>query len=218
MNAFKWDRAGEGVSPHFMALLDVARESAPAESRRLHQRHRRHLALAILAEPRGFHLAHGQRRRRLDRQGRRPREVAHLSATANAAGYSSIKSPLYPLNSVMHHGIVHGRCFQGESVGKSGPNLKNEARSYFANGTVAAGIVPHALDDDRRGMGPRGRGREMGTRQCRRAARRRTGSAATRSSCKPTAMPHGARGKGTLMLRNPDDRPQAITLDAANGF
>jgi hypothetical protein len=34
-------------------------------------------------------------------------------------------SPLYPLNSVMHHGIVHGRAFQGDKVGKSGANLKN---------------------------------------------------------------------------------------------
>jgi hypothetical protein len=25
VNAFKWDRAGDGVSPHFMALLDIAR-------------------------------------------------------------------------------------------------------------------------------------------------------------------------------------------------
>ena len=26
VNAFKWDKAGDGVSPHFMALLDIARE------------------------------------------------------------------------------------------------------------------------------------------------------------------------------------------------
>ena len=70
VNAFKWDKAGDGVSPHFMALLDIARTSAPAESEGVHQRHRRHLAFAVLAEPCGLHLAQRQRRRRLGRQGR----------------------------------------------------------------------------------------------------------------------------------------------------
>jgi hypothetical protein len=54
----------------------------------------------------------------------------------NCRRYFAEKSPLYPLNSVMHHGIVHGRCFQGERVGKTGPNLTNEVRSYFANGAM----------------------------------------------------------------------------------
>jgi len=44
-------------------------------------------------------------------------------------------SPLFPMNSIMLHGIVHGKMMQGASVAKAGNDLKNEARSFFAGGS-----------------------------------------------------------------------------------
>ncbi len=45
------------------------------------------------------------------------------------------KAPLYPLNSIMLCGIVHGRIFAGGEVSSGSSDLRHEARSYFAGGT-----------------------------------------------------------------------------------
>ena len=55
--------------------------------------------------------------------------------------------PLYPLNSVMHHGIVHGRCFQGQKVGKAGASLRTTPAFYFGNGAALQELYL-AIDDD----------------------------------------------------------------------
>ena len=127
------------------------------------------------------------------------------------------KSPLYPLNSVMHHGLVNGRCFQGERVGKAGAQLKNEARSYFANGASLQEmyLTPSLMTP---------------------AAWDAVAEAAKWAHSRATVLAdaHWVGGdplklqtygyaawnpkQGTLMLRNPDDQPQTITLDAATVF
>lgn len=135
VNAFKWDKAGEGVSPHFMALLEVARRLR-VENPSLF------INVTVGTWPSPFWLNH------IDTTWRDgSADVGWVGQGDDREKWLTFrdgycrklfveKSPLYPLNSVMHHGIVHGRAFQGEKVGKAGPDLKNEARSYFANGAM----------------------------------------------------------------------------------
>jgi hypothetical protein len=117
----------------------------------------------------------------------------------------------------MHHGIVHGRCFQGERVGKTGPHLKNEARSYFANGTslqelylTPSMMTPEAWDDVA-------------------AAARwaQTNSDVLVDSHWVGGDPLQLQIYGyaawsprqsELMIRNPDDQAQAVSLDVEKVF
>jgi hypothetical protein len=133
VNAFKWDRAGDGVSPHFMALLDVARQLRKEDPAVF-------INVTVGTWPSPFWLNH------VDATWR------NGSADVGWAGVGDDRekwltfrdgyarklfveaAPLYPLNSAMHHGVVHGRAFQGDKVGKAGGDLTHEARSYFANG------------------------------------------------------------------------------------
>ena len=135
----------------------------------------------------------------------------------NCRHYFVEMSPLYPLNSVMHHGIVHGRCFQGERVGKSGANLKNEARSYFANGAMLQELylTPSMMTSD-------------AWDRVAEAARWAHGNADALVDAHwvggdPLKLePYGYAAwcprKGTLMVRNPNDQPQTIPLDATAVF
>lgn len=135
VNAFKWDKAGDGVGPHFMALLDIARRLR-VENPELF------INVTVGTWPSPFWLNH------IDTTWRNgsadvgwsgkgnDREQWLTFRDGNCRKLFVELSPLYPLNSVMHHGIVHGREFQGERVSKAGPELRNEARSYFANGAM----------------------------------------------------------------------------------
>ena len=160
MNAFKWDKAGEGVSPHFMALLEVAQH--------LHRENPDlFINVTVGTWPSPFWLNHvdatwrdGSADVGWTGKGRNPENQFDREKWLTFRdGYCHRlfvqRSPLYPLNSVMHHGIVHGREFQGGSMGKSNPpDLKNEARSYFASGAMLqelyltpAMLTPEAWDD-----------------------------------------------------------------------
>jgi hypothetical protein len=216
VNAFKWDRAGEGVSPHFMALLSIAQ--------RLRQQNPGvFINVTVGTWPSPFWLNY------VDSTWRNgsadvgwagkgdDREQWLTYRDGYCLKYFVEKSPLYPLNSIMAHGIVHGRNFQGERVGKTGAHLKNEARSYFAIGTslqelyiTPSMMTPEAWDDL--------------------AAAAKWG----RANADVLVDSHWVGGdplnlqiygyaawnarKGTLMLRNPDDQPQTITLDANTVF
>ena len=216
VNAFKWDRAGEGVSPHFMALLDVARNLR-------RQNPEVFLNVTVGTWPSPFWLTH------VDTTWRNgsgdvgwagkgdDREQWLTYRDGNCRSYFVVKSPLYPLNSVMHHGIVHGRCFQGERVGKAGPNLTHEVRSYFANGAqlqelylTPSMMTPKAWDDL--------------------AEAARWGQAhadvlvdAHWVGGDPLKLePYGYAAwnprQSTLMLRNPDDQPHTMSLEAGAVF
>ena len=127
-------------------------------------------------------------------------------------------SPLYPLNSVMHHGVVHGRNFQGGSIGQSNlPDLKNEARSYFANGAMLQELylTPSLMTAD-------------AWDHVAEAAKWAHANADVLIDAHwvggdPLGLePYGYAAwcprKGTLMVRNPNDQPQDIALDAATVF
>ncbi len=216
VNAFKWDKAGEGVSPHFMALLDIAR-NLRKENPKLF------INVTVGTWPSPFWLLH------VDSTWRNgsadvgwagvgdDREKWITFRDGQCRACFARKSPLYPLNSVMHHGLVHGRCFQGEKVGKAGTDLKNEARSYFATGAMLQEmyLTPAMMTQD---------------------GWDRVAEAATWAHANADVLadahwiggdplklePYGYAAwtdrKGTLMLRNPGDKEQEITLDIADVF
>ncbi len=216
VNAFKWDRAGDGVSPHFMALLDIAR-NLRKENKDVF------INVTVGTWPSPFWLNH------VDSTWRNGSADVGWTGKGDLRnqwltfrdGYCKRmfvdRSPLYPLNSVMHHGIVNGRFFQGEPLGKTGPNLKNEARSYFANGTslqelylTPSLMTAEAWDDvaDAAKWAKRNADVLVDSHW--------VGGDPLKAEIYGYAS-WNAR-KGTLMLRNPDDKPHSITLDIADAF
>ena len=224
VNIFKWDRAGDGVSPHFLALLNVAR-NLRRENPDLF------INVTVGTWPSPFWLNHvdctwrngtadvgwsGKGSGAGNQQFNRERWLTFRDGSCYSAFVRA--APLYPLNSCMHHGIVHGREFQGGSLGQSNPpDLKNEARSYFANGAMLQELylTPSRLTP---------------------AAWDRVAEAAKWAHANADVLvdahwvggdplklePYGYaawnRRKGTLMVRNPDDRPQSISLEPSAVF
>jgi len=223
VNIFKWDKAGEGVSPHFMGLLDIASHLRTVNPDVF-------INVTVGTWPSPFWLNFIDTTWR-DGSG----DVAWAGKGNDPAnpkydrekwltfrdGYCHrlfvVQSPLYPLNSVMHHGIVLGRNFQGESVAKSGAHLTHEARSYFANGAslqelyLSPTLMTSAAWD------------EVAD-----AAKWAHANADVLvdshwvggDPLKLEVYGYGAWNwrKGTLMLRNPDDKEQSISIDAATIF
>ncbi|MGC4015484.1 MAG: alpha-galactosidase [Luteolibacter sp.] len=216
VNAFKWDRAGEGVSPHFMALLDVARNLRKVDPNVF-------VNVTVGTWPSPFWLNHVDSTWRMGSAdvgwaGKGDDREKWLTFRDGYCRSLFVEaSPLYPLNSAMHHGIVHGRCFQGERVGKSGANLKNEARSYFANGATLQELylTPSMMTDS-------------AWDEVAEAAKWAHANADVLVDAHwiggdPLKMdPYGYaawnRRKGTLMVRNPDDAAKTMTLDVATVF
>lgn len=216
VNAFKWDKAGQGVSPHFMALLEVARSLRKQDPDVF-------INVTVGTWPSPFWLHHVDSTWRegssdVGWAGKGDDRETWLTFRDGYCRRMFVEaSPLYPLNSVMHHGIVHGRAFQGDKVGKSGANLKNEVRSYFANGTSLQELylTPSMMTSN--------------------AWDEVAGAAKwARANADVLVDAHWIGGdplklevygyaawnprKGTIMIRNPDDKPQAFALDAATTF
>ena len=223
VNSFKWDKAGEGVSPHFMALLDVARNLRKQNSDVF-------INVTVGTWPSPFWLNHvdstwrngsadvGWAGKGLISTNKYDREKWLTFRDGYCRQLFVQKSPLYPLNSIMAHGIVHGREFQGGDVGRNNPpDLKNEARSYFANGSSLQELylTPSLMTSN-------------SWDQIAEAAKWAQANADVLVDSHwvggdPLKLqiygyaawnPH----KGTLMLRNPDNQPQTVTLDIATVF
>ena len=218
VKAFKWDRAGAGVSPHFLALLDVANT--------LHRKDPGvFINVTVGTWPSPFWLNHVDSTWRMWCRG----GDAGLAGKGNARdrwlnyrdGYCReafvVPSPLYPLNSCMHHGIILGRCFQGKDISVDGANIKNEVRSFFANGTSLQElyITPSMMD-------------QPAWDHLAEAAKWGHANADVLRDAhwvggdpfkgEPYGYAAWSPRKGTLMLRNPDDQAHAITLDAQAVF
>ncbi len=223
VNAFKWDKAGEGVSPHFMALLDVARNLRK-------QNPDVFINVTVGTWPSPFWLNHvdstwrnGSGDMGWSGKGRDPNNKFDREKWLTFRdGYCHKlfveASPLYPLNSVMIHGIVHGRNFQGGDLARNNaPDLKNESRSYFANGSSLQELylTPSLLTS-------------ASWDQVAEAAKWAHANADVLADAhwvggdplKLEAYGYAAWNprKATLMIRNPDDKPQSIALDAAKLF
>ena len=216
VNAFKWDRAGDGVSPHFMALLDVARQLRKDDPAVF-------INVTVGTWPSPFWLNHVDSTWRMHSAdvgwtGKGDDREKWLTFRDGYAHKLFVQAaPLYPLNSAMHHGVVHGRAFQGDKVGKAGNDLKNEVRSYFANGAslqelyltpsmmtatawdhvAAAAKWAHAHADVLRDAHWVG-GDPL--------------------KLEPYGYAAWNPRQATLMLRNPDDQPRTIELDADEVF
>ena len=216
VNAFKWDKAGDGVSPHFLALLDIANNLRAVNPNLF-------INVTVGTWPSPFWLNH------IDSTWR------NGSADVGWAGKGDDRetwltyrdgychrlfveaAPLYPLNSIMHHGIVFGRINQGARVARAGPNLKNEVRSYFANGTSLQElyITPSLMTD-------------QAWDQLAEAAKWAHANADVLADAhwvggdplklEPYGYAAWSPRKGTLMIRNPDDSPRTISLDAQSVF
>lgn len=112
VNFFKWDRAGGGVSPHFMSLLRIA-----GELRR--ENPDLFLSTTVGTWPSPFWLNHVDCIWRtgssdvnwIGEGNSREQYITYRDASC----YRLIvqKAPLFPLNSLMHHGVVLGKEFQG---------------------------------------------------------------------------------------------------------
>jgi hypothetical protein len=216
VNIFKWDRAGQGVSPHFMALLDIARNVRAANPDIF-------INCTVGTWPSPFWLNY------LDSIWRKSGgDIGQAGKGDSREKWITFRdghchrgivavSPLFPLNSAMHHGIVQGRLSGAARISQSGPNLKNEARSYFANGAMLQELyitpsmmTPEAWD-------------------C-------VAEAATWAHANADVLvdshwvggdplklePYGYAAwsprKGTLMVRNPDDKAQTMSLDVGTVF
>jgi hypothetical protein len=216
VNAFKWDKAGEGVSPHFMALLDIARNLRRENPEVF-------INVTVGTWPSPFWLNHVDSTWRdgsadVGWAGKGDDREKWLTFRDGECRRLFVeRSPLYPLNSIMAHGIVNGRNFQGERVAKAGPHLKNEARSYFANGSSLQELylTPSMMTSD-------------SWNQIADAAKWAQANADVLvdshwvggDPLKLQIYGYAAWNprKGTLMLRNPDDQPQTVTLDADKVF
>lgn len=216
VNAFKWDKAGEGVSPHFMALLDVARTLRKVNPDLF-------INVTVGTWPSPFWLNHVDSTWRngsadvgwVGKGDDREKWITFRDGYCHQLFVE--KSPLYPLNSCMHHGIVHGRCFQGDKVGKSGANLKHEARSYFANGASLQELylTPSMMTSDAWDRVAEAAKWGHANADVLRDAHWVGGDPL---KLEPYGYAAWSPRKGTLMLRNPDDKPQTITLDAGTVF
>ncbi|NQT88063.1 hypothetical protein HQ560_14955 [bacterium] len=216
VNYFKWDRAGSGASPHFMALLNIARELREVNA---------DVFINVTAGtwPSPFWLNH------IDCTWRgeggdvgwigKGDDREQWLTFRDQFCYSGVvrRAPIYPLNSLMHHGLVHGRAFQGHRVSKAGSDLKNEARSYFGAGPTLQElyITPSMMT-------------EASWRQVGEAAQWAHANAdvlldthwvgGEPKTLKPYGYASWSPRKGTLTLRNPDDAPQPFVLDIQKVF
>jgi hypothetical protein len=216
VNYFKWDKAGAGVSPHFMALLSCA-----DELRRIDPQ----LFLNVTAGtwPSPFWL------RFIDSTWRDGDDMGWMGkgddreqwiTFRDARTYRNVvqRGPLYPLNSLMIGGIVLANGhFNAARTAKAGNKLAHEARSFFGMGTNLQELyIQHGMMDA--------------------AAWDAVASAANwakenadvlvdthwiggdPNKLQPYGFASWSPQKAVLTLRNPDDQPREITLDASAVF
>jgi hypothetical protein len=215
LNYFKWDRAGFGAAPHFMALLRCA-----AELRKLNP----DLFVNVTAGtwPSPFWLQvidctwrDGDDMNYLGKGDDREKWINFRDATT----YQKVVKgcPFYPLNSIMVHGIIVSRDGMPDRAYKAGTNLVHEARSYFGSGTALQElyIAPKLMTPE---------------------AWNTLAAAAkwARRNADVLVDTHWVGGdpakdeiygwaswsprKGILTLRNPDDKPAQLSLDIGKVF
>jgi hypothetical protein len=216
VNYFKWDKAGDGVTPHFLALVRIANELRRADPNVF-------INVTVGTWPSPFWLNHIDATWRTGSAdmfwiGAGDKREQWLNFRDAEAYDRFVKiAPLYPLNSVMHHGIALGKHYQGKEIAVAGADLKHDARSYFATGATLQELylTPSMMTD---------------------AAWDEVAAGAkwSRANFDVLADAHWIGGnprqgevygyaswaprKGIFMLRNPSDKPSSITLDAATIF
>jgi len=217
VNYFKWDKAGDGASPHFMALLSCASELRQVDPNLFFN-------VTVGTWPSPFWL------NVIDSTWRGGEDVNwDWSCKGNdrekwlnyrdGVTYGNVvkNGPLYPLNSIMTHGIVHAALGAAGRAAGSGTDLRNEARSYFGSGTALQELYIQPTI--------------MATSSWDAVA---TAAKWARQNADVLVDTHWVGGdpfkheiygwaswtpgKAILTLRNPNDQPQEIKLDAAAVF
>jgi hypothetical protein len=135
VNYFKWDKAGDGVSPHFMSLLACAGELRQIDPDIF-------INVTVGTWPSPFWL------NVIDCTWRVGEDMGYEGkgddreqwiTYRDEQTYRTVagRGPLYPLNSIMNGGLVmaNGHFFAARAA-KAGNNLVHEARSYFGSGTA----------------------------------------------------------------------------------
>jgi hypothetical protein len=130
VNYFKWDKAGTGVNPHFMALLRAAAALRGYTTNLF-------INVTVGSWPSPFWLSHvdstwrgGQDLGAAGVGDAREQWITYRDGVTwgNVVRYA----PLYPLNSLMLHGIIQANG--GGSISQAGTDLRHEARSFFGSG------------------------------------------------------------------------------------
>lgn len=146
VNFFKWDRAGSGVSPHFMALLRISnqlREINPDVF----------LSTTVGTWPSPFWLNFVDCIWRTGTSdvnwiGKGSNREQYITYR-DAACYRVIvqKAPLFPLNSLMHHGIVLGVEFQGKRTSDARTYTRGKAEEpKGGDGDFLSDTTKHTVD------------------------------------------------------------------------
>lgn len=132
---FKFDKAGNGVNAHFLALLRICRELKKVDPALV-------INITVGTWPSPFWLNH------IDCTWREGNDMGYEGPGSDREQWITYrdaqtwrgvvsKGPLYPLNSIMNHGIClsDGHPFPKRAL-KSGTDLRNEARTFFGSGTL----------------------------------------------------------------------------------
>lgn len=217
VNYFKWDKAGNGASPHFMALLSCARELRQVDPYLFFN-------VTVGTWPSPFWLNvidstwRGGEDVNWDWKCKGNSREKWLNYRDGVTYGNVVKNgPLYPLNSIMNHGIVHASLGAAGGASGSGNDLRNEARSYFGCGTALQELYIQPSI--------------MATSSWDAVA---TAAKWARLNADVLVDTHWVGGdpfkhqpygwaswtpkKAILTLRNPNDQPQDITLDAGVVF
>lgn len=228
-NYFKWDKAGEGVSPHFMALLRVARELHEADPAL-------YMNVTVGTWPSPFWLNHIDCTWRdgadvfwIGKGDKREQWITFRDDTN--LGYVQNRAPLYPLNSIMLHGVVLGRHYQAKDVSTAGNDLKHEVRSFFATGTMMQELylTPDMMSKEgwdcvaesakwaRANAATLADARIFGGKPARHTGKRAgpDGKDVHEYEVSPYGYASWSSKKSIVMVRNPDEKPRDITFDIA---
>ncbi len=212
---FKWDKAGDGINPHFMSLLKLADELHTADPSLF-------LNVTVGTWPSPFWLNHVDCTWRdgadvfwIGKGDKREQWLTFRDATT----YNNVvkRGPLYPLNSIMLHGISLGHHFQGKSVAEAGNHLRNDCRSFFATGTCMQEIYlsPDLMDaaawDDLAETSAWARKRAAVLVDSHMIG-------GNPEKLEPYGWASWIPGQAVVALRNPDSAPQSITLEAGAIF
>jgi hypothetical protein len=132
MNYFKWDNAGQGVTPHFMALLRAAHTLRRYSTNLF-------INVTVGSWPSPFWLNHVDSTWRggLDTGFQGPGDLREQWITyRDATTWQNVvqPAPLYPLNSLMLHGLIHSDAGDGDLIARSETDLRHQARSFFGSG------------------------------------------------------------------------------------
>jgi len=218
VNYFKWDNLGGGVSGHFMGLMDIARKL-----RKLNPELFLNATVGTWQSP--FWLNY------VDCTWRGGGDMGYTGKGCerekwityrDAFSYKAIAKSafMYPLNALMNHGLIYSdghsfpkRVLKGDSI----QDFRNEARSYFGGGYALQELYlnPHILTKEHWDI----------------IAEAALWAKKNESVLVDTHFIGGDpgaleiygfaswnRGKGTLTLRNPDDKPATFKLDIGKAF